>query len=378
MNIGIFDTEHFETTYTLIRLFDLPENIITIYTDTHCKQRLGEYKDFDSSKYRWHLKDSGESHAAFISRTGKHISGTKTQLMFYNTISNNHLLHALQIRNSRVPRTILTIHDVNDMTEFTFQIGLKSIVRQVGKLMLIRTVKELNVISDTMINTLVQRTGGNHIIHNIPGSVFEPPAPVARLTGKMKIVVPGTIDRKRKDYFEALKLLVNADAAGLQVEMTFAGVPYGWYGRQIAELSNRLHLKHSSLVMFETELSHQKFDEIIRDAHFIYIPTVRISKPPGQRKEIYGITKSSGAIFDALRHARPMIIPSRLQMSTKLEKCCMRYRDIDHLLSLLRELTTHPNQYIAWQENALQCAEHYTIDNTRKLNPSLFSTTSDP
>ena len=36
MNIGIFETEHFEGAYPLIKLFDNGGNRVTIFTNSHC------------------------------------------------------------------------------------------------------------------------------------------------------------------------------------------------------------------------------------------------------------------------------------------------------------------------------------------------------
>lgn len=78
-------------------------------------------------------------------------------------------------------------------------------------------------------------------------------------------------------------------------------------------------------------------------------------------------------MFDAVRHARPLIVPTFMQMPLNMEKACLRYRDADHLLSNIRELHTKPAVYEKWQQNAREMAEHFSVENVRASHPTLFT-----
>ena len=53
MQLAIYESGHFETAYTLIRLFDLPGNHITIFADAQTAERLDELLGEPKEKYRW-------------------------------------------------------------------------------------------------------------------------------------------------------------------------------------------------------------------------------------------------------------------------------------------------------------------------------------
>ena len=372
MNIGIFDTEHFETTYTLIRLADLPHNCITIFTDQHCKKRLEEFNNLNSNKVKWVVRNENESQPSFIRRMNREVRLQNIHFLFYNTISNNHLLHALLLKVNPSLRCIITIHDINDMFSRKCGISPRKILRAAGKSMLLNGTHELNVISDTLVPYLKEKTGNAHVIHNIPGAVFEFEPVQPAITGKIKLVIPGTIDKKRKNILEAYELLVKADAMELPLELILLGAPFGKYGNDMLNLSRKLSLKHCTIRTYEHEVPQNEFEKQIQQSHFIFIPSVRKSRETGHPTEIYGVTKCSGGIFDAIRHAKPIIIPSFLNVSPKIERSCIRYSNISQLAAYLDELYKNSDQVVKWQGNALESSMHYTIENIRQQNPGLF------
>jgi hypothetical protein len=372
MNIGIFDPEHYETTYALIRLADLPHNRIIIFTDERCKKRLEEFNSVSCDNVKWVVRAENESHPSFIRRMNREIRLQNIHFLFYNTISNNHLLHALLLKMNPFLRCIITIHDINDMFAPASGISPRKILRAVGKKMLLKGSHELNVISDTLVPYLKEKAGNAHVIHNIPGAVFESEPFQPALTGKIKLVIPGTIDKKRKDILEAYELLIKADAMKLPLELILLGAPLGEYGQDMLNISRNLTLKHCTIRTFEHEIPQYEFDKQVQESHFIFIPSVRKSREKGKPAEIYGITKCSGGIFDAVRHAKPIIIPFFLQVPSNIERSCIRYSNIIQLAAHLDELYKNRDQYVKWQGNALESSMHYTIENIRQQNPGLF------
>lgn len=372
MNIGIFDTEHYETAYTLVRLFDIPGNSITVYTNTQCFTILKELFEEQVDKYRWEIQGAGETHASFIRRMNKTVRLHRTELFFYNTVSNNHLLHALMLKNNPGMRSILTLHSINSMLTPPFPSGFKSLVRNIGKKMLMKEVKELNVISETMLGYLNEKTGHSRVIHNIPGSIFEEEPPLVQIIDRICIVIPGTIDRKRRDYSQAIELLIIAENEDLPLDIVLLGAPYEEYGNQIIENARRIETFATSFRVYETIVDQHEFDRQMKAAHFVFIPSVVESTERNGTKEIYGLTKSSGNIFDVIRHAKPYIIPSGLRVPANMEQSAFRYNDVQSILGFLKSVFEDPATYQPWQEKALNSSRNYTIEKVRRSNSSLF------
>src|SRR6185369_6170664 len=57
MKVGIFETEHYEGTYPVIRLFDTPSNKLVIFTTPETYQRFADLFKEETSRYEWVILD---------------------------------------------------------------------------------------------------------------------------------------------------------------------------------------------------------------------------------------------------------------------------------------------------------------------------------
>ena len=372
MNIVIFEMEHFETAYTLIRLFDRPGNRITIYTNDSCDRRFHEFFGDEYKKYSWKVQQPQESNRKFILRMYRSFRLSAPDLLFYGTISNNHLLHSFLLKRNAPLRTILTIHAINSLFDFPLRPGVKKIARYLGKKMLVKRIGEFNVIAETMTDYFKKRLPKEKIIHCLPGAIFEHDAARLFLSGAIRIIIPGTIDNSRRNYEQVFELLRLADTANLPVEIVLLGAAFEKYGEEIINRARNWPDGCTAIKSYDSIVAQAEFDKQMRAAHVVLIPSVVESISPYGVKEIYGATKSSGSIGDVIRHARPFIIPKRLALPEAMEAGCFRYEQITAIIDFLKALYHDPVQYESWQEKALQCSRHYTIEKVRNRNPGLF------
>lgn len=56
MNIAILETEHFEGAYPVIKLFDLPGNHLTIFTNENIFPKFRELLGSSIGQYSWLIK----------------------------------------------------------------------------------------------------------------------------------------------------------------------------------------------------------------------------------------------------------------------------------------------------------------------------------
>lgn len=66
MRIGIVETDHFEVSYTTIRLFDNGENEITVFTYEKSYRQFEYLFGKDLDKYHWIVKEENTSELNFI------------------------------------------------------------------------------------------------------------------------------------------------------------------------------------------------------------------------------------------------------------------------------------------------------------------------
>src|SRR4051794_39291636 len=109
MRILIYETEHFEVAYPLIRLFDLPQNQLTIVTNEYCFDQLKDSLTGDMARYKWVIRKQ-QSKYQFLYRLYQEIKEDDTELVFFNTISAHFIFYALIIRQCRQTRFVVTLH----------------------------------------------------------------------------------------------------------------------------------------------------------------------------------------------------------------------------------------------------------------------------
>jgi hypothetical protein len=375
--IAIFETEHFEAAYPVIRLFDNSLNQITIFSYQQSYRQFQYLFKDDVHRFRWIVKDDNESKYHFIYRMYKEVRRNNIQLLYLNTIGNNHIFYALMIRLLPKVRTVVTLHDINGHFNFKFSFSVRRWIRYMGKRSLIRAVKEFNVISAPLAPYLQSKLPAHKRVYNVPGAVFEglsaeclPPAE----TGKINIVVPGTIDGRRRNYETVFELLQQCNEAGLPVSITLLGSHYGEYGKMILQRCRAYAGSHSNLSFYENSLvvDQPEFDRVMNNAHVVFTPSVIDTIIFDGITETYGLSISSGNVSDVIKYAKPFIVPHALTMPDNMESSCFHYKTVADIFLFLQHILNEPSFYEELSQKALSNSREYTIYKVRKRNALLF------
>ena len=374
MNIGIFETEHFEVTYTLIRLYDNGEHAITIFTNEATFRQFQYLFGKDIDRYEWIIKKEKESKYRFLLRMYREVKHRKTGLLYLNTISNNFIVYACMIRLLRPIRTIVTLHAINHFFRFRSAMSLRRWVRYAGKRALVQVTREFNVISDTLAGYLVNKLPAHKKVHCLPGAFFEQSrhhnlAPV--INGRIHLVVPGSVDARRRNYDTVLELLERSRY--LPVSVTLLGPFIPGYGDQIKEKCLRYAATNNNLSFYDTTVVDQpEFDRVMNEAHLILAPSVIHTILVDEIEETYGQSICSGNIADIIKHAKPFIIPQALTIPARLSASAITYNNIQDIIRVLESLLQQPARYEALVQQALHNSGEFTIDKIRARNPTLF------
>lgn len=377
MRVAIFETEHFEAAYPLIRLFDTGENEIFIFSYPSAYRQLQFLLCDTADKYHWIVKKQSQSKISFINIIYKEVKQNKIELLFLNTISDNFIFYSLLMRRLKNVRVILTLHMINNLFETKWKLSLRRLIRNIGKKMLVKSIKEFNVLSETMLPQLREKLPSSKTIHCIPGAIFEnsslqknPP----ELSTPIRIVIPGSIDSKRRNYDSAFELLHLANNENIIIEVIFLGRFHGDYGKKILLKCKNWNLANTNLKFYEEgTIDQQEFDEILQNADFIFTPSVINTIIDDDVKEVYGETISSGNVSDVIRHAKPFIIPRQLQIDHYLEKSCIRYSQVEDILNILVSFRNNPALYGEITNSALTSSQNYSIEKVVARNKSIFA-----
>lgn len=376
MRIAIFETEHFEVAYPLIRLFDNNSNEITIFVYANAYRQLGYLLNEDLHRYTWVVKQNNESKYAFMYRMYTEVKKKNIELLYLSTVSDNYLLYYVLVRMVKV-RTILTLHAINGF--FCSRPGgnIRGQLNYAGMKLLISAIREFNVISLTMVSYLQNKLPAFKRVHCIPGAVYEPPQlqnnslPV--LTRMIQLVVPGTIDNRRRNYDLVFDLLEASRQVSLPVSIVLLGGHYGEYGKQVLDKCRQYIQYNSNLRFYETDAVEQpEYNRVMQHAHFVLMPCVTRAVVFGYAEERYGISKSSGNIYDVVRYAKPFIAPASLPFDACLEDSCIRYSEVNDIILYLKFLLLQPERYDTLRQNAVTASMQYTVTAIRKRNAGIF------
>lgn len=373
MNICIFETEHFEIIESVVLLFDTDSNKITVIINDDMQKHFTKTFRKNMSKYNWVVINESKSRAVFFRSLYKALKKNKPDILYLNTISNNHLLFASVISLIPKTRTILTVHDINCLFDSKPGFSIRSIVRHLGKIFLIKKINEFNVLSPTMTSYLQKKVNNRKKIHTIPGAIFNGLKSDLIINDHIRLVVPGCIDKKRRDYDQVFELIKLAEEQKIPLHITLLGGVIDTYGESIIKkarnhsfIHTRIHI-HSGYIVDQTE-----FDKVLDKAHFIYMPVVVNTFMCRNIPEVYGQSKSSGNIADVIKHARPFIAPSTLALPTALQSSCFQYSDIREITDILKQLMNDKSVYLRYQDEAYKNSLEFTLEKIRNQNDAVF------
>lgn len=374
MKTGIFEMQHFEGAYPIIQLFDMPANEVIVFTNTYTYERFVELFKQDINRFKWEIIDRKSSRLRFFWQLYKAVKKHRLDLMYVNTISDNHLLYAWVLGLLRINRVILTVHDINCMFRSHWSFHAREFIHHIGKKALIKRIKEFNVISGAMVDNIKEATHHQLPVHNLPGSVFKNEQVKLTISDYIHLVVCGGLEKKRRDYDQVFDLVKAAEEKQLPVHITLLGGTYDEFGKGIAQRAKDLKTTYAKLLVYESRHVHQdEFDKQLNNAHFILLTSVIDTAICFAIPETYGLTKSSGNVFDGIKHARPFIVPQSLRMPANLESSCFRYSSNEQMIDFLTGLFRQKSDFLDWQQRALANSKEYTIAKVRSRNPTLFA-----
>jgi hypothetical protein len=372
MKVAIFDTEHFEVTFAAIRFFDNGRNDITIYVYEKSFLQLKYLLRADAHKYAWVIKKEAASKYTFLLRLFIEMRNKRHDLLYLVTISDNLILYALLLKLLPKTRVVLTIHNINSMFSEKSLPGFKSRVRSTGKKWLVRSVKEFNVISITMVEHLRRRLTSNQVIHTLPGGLFDEAAvlPVDKpLLSPFRIVIPGTIDNRRRNYQVVFDVLEACRQQEVPVDVVLLGGFSESFGQHIREKCLLYAVSYRNLTFYDVQVVDQStFEQEMNAAHLVLLPTVIHTVLFDGVEETYGLSTCSGNIFDIIKHAKPFIAPAGMRIEPALELCCLRYNQPSDIISHLLKLHHSPELFAELQSGALDAAGNYTLEKARERN----------
>lgn len=121
----------------------------------------------------------------------------------------------------------------------------------------------------------------------------------------LSIVIPGAVSQKRRDYEGVLQMLRQAQLDN--IEVVFLGKAQGKELEMLQDFEKNKS-ENISIKYFKEKVSQSEFDEYMQKADVLWCP-IQPETEFFSQKEVYGTTKMSGNIGDAIKYGKSAIFP---------------------------------------------------------------------
>lgn len=370
-NIGILEVHcHIKFLHTIMKICKTKDTNVTVFTTKDLFSRLEKYLE-NKEDYNIVLKEDNEGINSFLKRVER-ICNEKIDLLLINT---------LQLSCFYLPRffgfyprskTIMTVHTANAWLKQKPVFNLRKLIRTIdtnlssfiaSKFILPR-FDAINVIYPPIKDYILEETNYNKKVFTLPFNFFGETRKVEKKKNKkIQFVIPGQIEEHRRDYKVVLdafeKLFNNFNE---EIDLHLLGYPVGNYGKHILKRGKKMKKLGYNIFTFDTFVPEEKYDEIILNSDFIISPIKIKTRGMGEIQEIYGVTKASAVVFEAIQYAKPLVVPYKFNIIKELESSTLKYTDSEDLENILTEFIKNRKKLLDLEKSAIKNSKSYSLD----------------
>lgn len=371
MNIAIYDAEHYEGIYPLIKILGTKENRLTIFTSSSSIDRLHEMLHSEFFHHKWIVIEPENRNTKYFKRVKALLKVANAEFVFFNTIATHQYHYAKLIKSFGPENCVVTVHNVNSFFEPSPRVGIKSYFNNIGKKYLRKHLVYFNVISASLLPRMNELLNAEQKVFSIPGGIFENKIAPAPLQDRIRIVIPGMVDQNRRNYDQVFELAQLAENKNLPLEIVVSGGFKGSYAERIKEKIQNTNFQGIKLTCTDFPVVPQpEYDQQLALANYIWLPSTIHFRMDRGMPEIYGVTKSSGNVYDIVRSGKPYLAPTALNMPKDLQEIGFHYQKLEALVQYLLEIHLSPNHYEKIAALAREKSASYNIENIRQQFPT--------
>lgn len=364
MKIAIIDIgkSHHEYLLTQARVFE--NDTVDYFVSDFLKSCVDSSINMNPN-HNWYPMMNPKKKISYIYQVINKIKKGEYSYVIINTLQNDwvkYLLLALSLGRKKRCKLVLSVHNINSYFDLPHTRRTRNILKQFIKRMVFKRADAYNVFGENLKEYLRSRLGKNVAQKNIttiPFSCYNETLVTSYKTNeKFKIVVPGTVNYRRRDYtfierlFEAIK--------GYQIEIVLLGMPVGEEGQKLVEKLS----SHKNFVVYNDFVSPVDFDQQMESADIILSPIELGIYHDGVLEE-YGLSKESGVSFASIKYAIPLVIPSNVKKMKELENGTLHYSNIPELVEIITNLLDY-GKYTRYKELAKENSLYFESSEIRR------------
>jgi hypothetical protein len=374
VNIGILEIRrHIPVLYSFMKVCKTRNTKVTVFTTEELYSRLKTY-NIDFNEFNFVIKKKHESTRSFLKRVGK-ICDNNIDLLFVNTIHETVSDLLCYLNFKPVCKKILVVHHVNAWLKpklvFKLLHPLRTLDTNLSSVLIKKFVfpsfDAINVIYKPVREYIIHNMSFDNEIFTIPTSIFENVAEKKQEDKTLKIVIPGLIQEHRKDYHSVLPVFEELfEQFKERLELLIPGMPVGRYGQNIKNICKKMQRQGYKVVVFDDFVPEKRYNEILTDCDVILAPIRIKTRADGEISEYYGKTVGSGVVYNAIKYAKPIIVPSEFNMLKELGNSTLKYGNAEELKQHLQNLIENKNMLNNLKKESLKNAEKYSLKNLQE------------
>lgn len=352
MNIGIIELHyHSEFLHTIIQLFK-KEHLDVYLTRRVYNELPQESKDLDAC-FNFPTSSLKQS-----------ISTIPTQefdLLFVNTIQPSMKDIPKWLPFNPKCKSILTLHNLNAwhnhkfIPRWSLLHSIDSYVASCFTSNILNKFDYLNVVYSPMFFKAKMYFKNQKVI-NIPYAYAQEYEEEKRQT--INFVIPGVVSSKRRNYkpiLEAFDVLQKT----YDIRLILLG-----------KNEDRLNFKivygeEDKILTFDNRISTELYEEYLREADFVVIPSVKTTHSVNVADEEYGFTKAPN-IHEAYKWRKPLVIPYYIPCDINLTTSTISYQTTSDLISSVEKYLKDKKLLENIKKKAIKNTKPFLLENLRK------------
>lgn len=391
--IGLFTPQHHSFfLYYLSRIADSPESRVWMFTTQSVHDQIEPlYTDEEYDRYEWVLGSDEEPIDAYFDRVERDASRELDVLWTVLAWGTNRVPPNL-LDFTPDCRVVGGVTNLNDWTYNPFDDRVYRAVERLTPLLRERlppgatntlfdhlrylmqpgiadTFDAVHIEYAPMLTFFRAQADWDCDPHLLYPVVFEAEKlPAVERDGTPRIAVPGRISQHIRDVDLLLTAMERVfEAYDGDLVLDFVGRPAGDYESALARIHD-LQRRGYDVRYREEWTPFDEFAAALRRSDLILNPLQvhrRIRHP--LRADMWtGTTNGTGPIFDAIRYARPIVLPELFPVDEHLDPLVETYVTASDLADLLLDLFENESRLDALQDGADACAREFDVPSQRE------------
>ena len=347
---------------------------VTIFTTKDLFSRLEKYLE-NKEDYNIVLKKDEEGLKSFLKKVEK-ICNEKIDLLFVNTVQVTCFYLPSFFGFHPKCKTIMTVHTANAWLKPKPVFKIRKLIRTIDTNLssfianrcILPKFDAINVLYSPIKDYILKETDYHKKIFTLPFNFFDKTMKVdIKEKNKIHFVIPGQIEEHRREYMVLLdafeKLFNNFNE---KIDLCLLGYPVGNYGKQILKKCGKMKRKGYNIFTFDTFIPEEKYNEIILNSDLIISPIRIKTRGMGEIQEIYGITKASAVVFEAIQYAKPLVVPSKFNIINELKSSTLKYIDSEDLEKTFTDIIKNRKKLLDLKKSALNNSKSFSLEVLQK------------